>query len=65
MNKNRSINNKLGRPRGSGIYDRRLPEIRVTSQQLNSYQVAARATGQSLSSWIRNRLDIDNAIEYK
>ncbi len=49
-----------GRPKGSTIdnpADHRLPHIRVTKEQLDSYKSKASDTEKTLSGWVKDTLD--------
>ena len=52
--------NLRGRPKGSNIdnpADHRLPHIRVTKEQLDSYKSKAFKKEKTLSRWVKDTLD--------
>lgn len=50
-------NKIMGRPKSTNPANERLPHIRVTKEQLDSYHSAAEKNGKTLSGWVKETLD--------
>jgi hypothetical protein len=48
---------KPGRPKIDNGHSARLPSVRLSREQLDSYQRAAAKAGQSFADWLRRVLD--------
>ena len=46
-----------GRPSLKNPANQRLPMVRITQDQLDSYKSSSTNTNKSLSSWVRDNLD--------
>ncbi|MGQ7844875.1 hypothetical protein ACUNV4_10380 [Granulosicoccus sp. 3-233] len=48
---------KRGRPPTANPATEKLPNVRVTPDQLQSYVAASKVRGESLSAWVKRNLD--------
>jgi len=57
MKKPKKTAKKMGRPRLDNPCSEKLPNVRLTSDQLKSYKAEAKKQDQTLSGWVKSILD--------